>query len=328
MHWQKYPYAPLSKISYGQWAEEVPFVEESDRPWAIPLSMSDGTDVFFDPVRQVYVWYGKMWLDGPDGRMRWKHAMGRIESKDFIHWSKPQLVCTPDDEDELQVEFHTTPVFYYSGVYFCLNRLLDRAVGGGMIDVELMLSRDGFAWQRPFRQSFFLPRGVAGAFDSGAVFTNSTPVLFDDEMRFYFGGYSQGATSADNHKHASGVCLAVLPRDRFAGIEPLEKTDLPTQQEPLTGIGQLTLKPVELKKWKRLSLNADAANGSVQIEVVSADGRRLRGFSQGDAVAIRGDSLAHEVAWQKFGLGDLGEGEYLLRLHLKDAIVYALSFGR
>jgi hypothetical protein len=122
--------------------------------------------------------------------------------------------------------------------------------------------------------------------------------------------------------------LAVLPRDRFAGIEPLEKTDLPTQQEPLTGIGQLTLKPVELKKWKRLSLNADAANGSVQIEVLSADGRHLRGFSQGDAVAIRGDSLAHEVAWQKFGLGDLGEGEYLLRLHLKDAIVYALSFGR
>ena len=80
----------------------MPYADETGRLWDIPQSMSDGTDVFFDPVRQKYVWYGKMWLDGPDGRMRWKHAMGRIESADFIHWSDPELVYAPDDEDPLQ----------------------------------------------------------------------------------------------------------------------------------------------------------------------------------------------------------------------------------
>jgi hypothetical protein len=326
IHWQKHERAPLSKISYGPWAEEVPFTDETSRPWAIPLSMSDGTDVFFDPLREVYAWYGKMWLDGPDGRMRWKHAMGRIESKNFIDWSAPEVVCTPDDDDAPHVEFHTTPVFYHAGLYCCLNQLLDRAAGGGVIDVELMLSRDGLDWQRPFRQQFFLPRGAEGCFDSGSIFTNSTPVVLDHEMRFYYGGYSQGATSADNHQHASGVGLAVLPRDRFAGIAPLAKTDLPTQQQPLEQIGQVTLKPLELENCKGLTINADAQNGRVRVEVLDVQGRRLHGFSREEAVALEGDLLAHEVRWQERTLDDLGAGEYLLRLHLENATVYALSF--
>jgi len=327
IYWQKYERAPLSKISYGQWAEEVPFADETDRPWAIPLSMSDGTDVFYDPVREVYAWYGKMWMDGPDGRMRWKHAMGRIESKNFVDWSAPEMVCTPDDDDAPHVEFHTTPVFYHEGLYCCLNQLLDRAVGGGVIDIELMLSRDSFDWQRPFRQSFFLPRGSEGSFDSGSIFTNSTPVLLDDEMRFYYGGYSQGATSADNHQHDSGVGLAVLPRDRFAGIEPLAGADLPTQQQPLEHTGQVTLKPLELKGWKKLTVNADAKNGRVRVEVLSAQGRRVRGFSREEAVVLEGDLLAHEVRWQEHTLDDLEAGTYLLRLHLENATVYALSLS-
>ena len=327
IHWQKYERAPLSKISYGQWAEEVPFADETDRSWAIPLSMSDGTDVFFDPVREVYAWYGKMWLDGPDGRMRWKHAMGRIESKNFVDWSTPQMLCTPDDNDAPHVEFHTTPVFYHEGLYCCLNQLLDRAIDGGVIDVELMLSRDGLSWQRPFRQSFFLPRGSTASFDSGSLFTNSTPVFLDDEIRFYYGAYSQGATSADNHLHQSGVGLATLPRDRFAGIEALEKSDLPTQKKPLEKIGQVTLKPLALKQWQSITVNTDATHGSVRVEVLDAQGQRLRGFSRDEAIALEGNSLAHAVCWQQRGLGDLGDGEYLLRLHLENATIYALNLS-
>ena len=289
--------------------------------------MSDGTDVFFDPVREVYAWYGKMWLDGPDGRMRWKHAMGRIESKNFVDWSTPQMLCTPDDNDAPHVEFHTTPVFYHEGLYCCLNQLLDRAIDGGVIDVELMLSRDGLSWQRPFRQSFFLPRGSTASFDSGSLFTNSTPVFLDDEIRFYYGAYSQGATSADNHLHQSGVGLATLPRDRFAGIEALEKSDLPTQKKPLEKIGQVTLKPLALKQWQSITVNTDATHGNVRVEVLDAQGQRLRGFSRDEAIALEGNSLAHAVCWQQRGLGDLGDGEYLLRLHLENATIYALNLS-
>jgi hypothetical protein len=70
--------------------------------------MADALDAIYDPVREVFAIYGKMWIDGPDGGMHWKHAMGRIESKDFIHWSRPQLLLAPDDQDPAWVEFHTS----------------------------------------------------------------------------------------------------------------------------------------------------------------------------------------------------------------------------
>jgi hypothetical protein len=324
IHWTKHPKAPLSPIHYGALGQDVPRTTETERPWSVPLSMSDGTDVFFDPVRRVYAWYGKMWLDGPEGHSAWKHAMGRTESSDFLNWSTPELVCAPDDDDLPHVEFHTTPVFFHEGVYICLNQILDRAAGGGVIDVELMLSRDGFTWQRPFRDSFFLPRGASGSFEGGSIFTNSTPVILDTQMRFYYGGYSAGATSSDNSLHTSGIGVATLPRDRFAGITPLELTDVPTQRNPVRHVGQVTMKKCNLSQYQRLELNADAEGGSIRVEVLDAAGRRVPGFLQEDAVAITGDALRHRVYWQDHELGDLPDGEYMLRLHLDGATVFAI----
>ena len=250
--------------------------------------------------------------------------MGRTESSDFLNWSTPELVCAPDDDDLPHVEFHTTPTFFHEGVYICLNQILDRAAGGGVIDVELMLSRDGFTWQRPFRDSFFLPRGASGSFEGGSIFTNSTPVILDTQMRFYYGGYSAGATSSDNSLHKSGIGVATLPRDRFAGITPLERTDVPTQRNPVEHVGQVTMKKCALSRYRRLELNANAEGGSIRVEILDASGRRVPGFLREDAVEITGDALRHEVRWQEHDVGNLPDGEYMLRLHLDNATVFAI----
>lgn len=322
--WTKHLQAPLSVISYGALGGDLPLSTDLDRPWAVPLSMSDGTDVFFDPTRNAYVWYGKMWIDGPEGHMAWKHAMGRTESADFIHWSTPELVLAPDDEDPPHVEFHTTPVFWHEGVYICLNQILDRAVGGGVIDVELMLSRDGRHWQRPFRDQFFLPRGEPGSFTGGSTFTNSTPVLLDDEIRFYYGGYSAGATSSDNERHVSGIGMARLRRDRFAGIAPLASTDLPTQRRPVADIGQVTLKKLSMTGIRGLTLNADASDGTIRAEFLDDTGRRVPGFTAEEAVPVRGDSLTHEVCWAQ--QRTLPDGDCMLRLHLHQSTIYSVRW--
>lgn len=327
IRWTKHSRSPLSAIHYGDLGEDVALSTDGERPWSVPLSMSDATDVFYDPVRCVYAWYGKMWLDGPDGCAAWKHAMGRSESPDFLNWSRPELVCAPDDDDAPHVEFHTTPVFYHEGAYICLNQILDRASGGGVIDVELMVSRDGLDWRRPFRKQLFLPRGRRGSFEGGSIFTNSTPVIFDDEMRFYYGGYSAGATSADDRRHVSGIGLAVLPRDRFAGIAPQACTDVPTQRAPVEHRGQVTLKrSAAASQCRRLELNADAAGGTVRVEVLDAAGRRLPGFLAEDAVPVTGDALDHEVRWRERRIGDLPQGEIMLRLHLDRATLYAVRW--
>lgn len=316
IHWTPYPRAPLLRAAYFNLGDPVPFADERETAaarWRIPLSISDAMDVFFDPLRQRFVMYHKMWIDQPDGTMGWKHGMGRTESSDFLTWSASELVLSPDEFDPDHLEFHHTPVFFYNGRYFALLQDLNRGERGGVIDIELALSRDGWRWERPFRQPFFLARSPAG-FDSGSLFTNGTPVLLKDEFRFYYGGYDQGATGADARYEISGIGLATLPRDRFAAL---------TSQG---GPAQVTLKPVSLGGGGALTLNAAVGTGEIRVELLDAEGYRQRGYYWDEAVPLTGDSLRHPIRWRERSLADLPPGRYMPRLHLRgEARVFALT---
>ena len=208
-----------------------------------------------------------------------------------------------------------------------MNQILNRSVKGGVIDIELGIGRDGIDWHRPFKSHFFLSRSDHNQFDSGSVFTNPTPVILSREIRFYYGGYSQGATGAEDYNHVSGVGLAVLQRDRFAGLTSGSSSAQSTLIKPLQNIGQITLKPIMLANWDQIFLNADASHGTVWVELLDQRGRRIRGFSKDEAIPVQGDSLEHKVRWRDCKLTDLDGGTYLLRLHLDEATVYALTLA-
>jgi len=347
IRWTKHAGGPVSKTPFGgkgtliPFADEGPYVEEKlktgvvRRSWRVPLAMSDALDVFYDERLGLFVGYGKMWTPAPDGTLAWKHAMGRIESKDFIRWSKPELVLTVNDRDAAQLEFHTSPVFAYNGMYFSLNQILDRHVGS--MDAEFMSSRDGKRWDRSLAGAFAIPRGEPGRFDAGSVITNGTPVIVGDEVRFYYGGYrgtaiggvglnEQKLGSKDYH---SGVGLVTTPRDRFVavGINPKSpvKGQKKGQPQLVNTIGNVTLRALDLTGIKAITLNADASKGAVRLEVLNEDGYRLRGFTKDDAVPMKTDGLAHEARWKDKQLGDLPPGRYLLRVHLEKADLFALT---
>jgi hypothetical protein len=313
IHWRKYPKAPLLRASYGSPGEPLPYENESDRPWSVPLAISDALFALYDPNQKMYEIYSKMWIDGPDGGMYWKHVMGRTQSEDFIHWSKPEIVLAPDDCDPPWLEFHASPVFYYNGCYFALLQRLHRDIGGGVIDIELATSRDGIHWERPFRHDLFLKRSQGDHFDSGSVFLDPTPIYLEKEFRFHYAGYSGGATGGDDSKIVSGIGLATMERDRFAGIEPLDH------------IGQITLKPLDLRGIANCSVNADASRGAVRVEVLGEDERRIRGFTRDDATPLQGDQLELSPRWNGRTLADLQPGQYSLRLHLENATVFAIN---
>ena len=315
IRWTKHPGAPLLRTSYGG-HELTPFAGDPGREWHIPLTISDAMDVINDPRRESYVIYSKMWIDGPDGRMHWKHAMGRTESRDFIHWSQPELVLAPDELDPPWAEFHHSPAFYYNGCYFALLQILHRKVRGGIMDAELAISRDGLHWQRPFRSPYFLPRGEPGSFDHGSILTNAAPVFLEDEVRFYYGGYAEGATGGDDIAFKTGVGMASMPRDRFAGLRPIE------------GLGNVVLKPVELTGCREITLNADAKAGRVEVELLNAEGYRVRGYAREDAAPITGDGLRLPVRWQTKTLADLPAGSYCLRVFLQNADLYAVTLAQ
>jgi len=92
-------------------------------------------------------------------------------------------------------------------------------------------------------------------------------------------------------------------------------------------IGQITLKAIDLSNCRNITLNADAIGGSIRVEVLNSQGYRVRGFSKEDAEPIKGDSLSHDVRWNNRTVLDLADGFYLLRLHLDQATVYALTLS-
>ncbi|MGH9396495.1 MAG: hypothetical protein ACRD18_06550 [Terriglobia bacterium] len=314
IHWKKNPNAPLLRASYGTQGDPLPYRDQHG-PWTVPLTMSDAIDAIYDPPRGQFAIYGKMWTDGPDGRMYWKHGMGHTESKDFIHWSRPQLLLTPDEFDPPWVEFHHSPVFYYNDCYFALLQILHRAVGGGVINVELAISRNGLEWKRPFREHFFLARSGGLKFDSGSLFINPMPVLLEDDFHFYYAGYSQGATSGNDYGMLSGIGLATMRRDRFAGLRPIER------------IGQITLKPLSFANLRSITINADASVGSVLPEILDAEGYRIHELAEKDAIPVTGDSLRHPLRWRRRNISEMAPGNYILRLHLKNAEVFAVNLS-
>jgi hypothetical protein len=347
IHWTKYAGGIVSKSSFGNKGMEFPFADEDGyvespgkggtvrRAWRSPLCISDALDVFYDARLGVFVGYGKMWTPWPDGTLSWKHAMGRMESKDFIHWSKPELILTVNDRDAPELEFHTSPVFMHHGMYFSLNQILDRTVGS--MDVELMSSRDGRRWDRSFAGTFAIPRGAAGRFDAGSVITNGTPVILEKEMRFYYGGYrgtAIGGVGFNDPKLGakdfhSGIGLVTTPRDRLValGINPQSPVKGQRKEQPklVNAIGNVTLKPLDLTGVKAIVLNADASKGSLRLEVLNEDGYRLRGFTKDEAVPMKADALAHTARWREKQVGDLPAGRYILRVHLEKADLFAVT---
>ncbi len=354
IHWTKHQ-GMVQKTSYGAKGKQMPFEGESihlvgpvknGRPsqsWLVPLSMSDAQDVFYDDLKGCYVGYGKMWMQGPDGGSHWKHGMGRSESQDFIHWSKPQFLLGVGDNDPPQLEFHTSPVFPYNGQYFSLNQILNRTAG--VMDIELMSSRDGFKWDRPYAGIHFLERGTGAVFDAATMLTNGTPLLIGDEMWFYYGGYrgtAIGAVGLDRQVIGSkdvfsGIGLAMMKKDRFVAVVPEPEIGLrnslkmtrdtvgkaaPTLAKPNT-IGQVTLRPIDLSKVKELSINADASKGKLWVEILNEDGYRVRGFSKDDAAPLTADALEQKVTWKEKDLSQLKPGTYMLRIHLDNAKFFA-----
>ena len=316
IHWVKHSKAPLLQGAYGDPTQPPLSAESQGEPPTRP-AISDVIDLMWDPRRDCFVIYAKTWIDAPDGRRFWKRAIIRTESKDFVDWSMPQLIIVPDDGDLGQI--HGASVFYIHGVYLAtLQRLdfggFDRG-GTGNMPAELALSRDGIHWHRSFQDEMFLPvTGDGKTFDAGCLWTSSTPIHLPEEIRFYYGAYP--GWNSDYKNNSTGIGLAILPRDRFVAIEPTN------------AIAQVTLKSIQLGNAKRLTVNADATNGDVRVELLTAEGYRVAGYTRDQSVVITGNSLLHQVNWKDKAMTDLAAGRYQLRLHLKNARLFALTIQR
>jgi len=247
----------------------------------------------------------------------------RSESADFLHWSEPELVLTPDLDDDPDIEYYGMSVFERHGWYFGLMEYWDGL--RDCIETRLFISRDGRRWQKAGRAPL-----IAATYDwnrkwSGCA--SNRPIIINDSMLFYFHG------RMTSHHYTAGqqwgvIGYASLSVDQFCAIEA-------------TGGGRLDTVPLE---WPggELLLNADTResfeshpahmNGEIAVEVLDAGGEPLPEWSGENKAVFHGHTYCRNrigegmVCWPgERKLDELKDLTIRLRFHLRHARLFTLA---
>jgi len=258
------------------------------KPWPVVRHNHDINNLFYDPLRRRYVATISVYTTGPTWTGQRRTTM-QTTSRDLIAWEKPWYVLTADDRvDEGQTQFYAMSGYLARGdLLLGLVKVLrddlrapdtpDGAFGVGY--TTLAWTRDGEHWVRD-PAAFFEPDPDPNAWDHAHAWLDfQLPV--GDRVHLYYGGYRYG------HKmdrwEGRQIGLVRIERDRYV-----------SRDADGSG-GTLTTPPVVLE-GARMTLNADVW-GEIRVRLLDTRGGPLPGFDADQCRPMRGDSLAHEVAW-------------------------------
>ena len=308
---------------------------------------NDVITAYYDEERQLYVAFPKH-STAVRGQVRRCFAMST--SKDFIVWTAPRYVFTPDLRDDAgslarleevrsQLDVPDSPElmrteFYGIGVYpaesctlafpwvFTINNNARYGNHEGPSEIQLASTRDLETWERPFRTPI-VPHGKPGDWDSGFLATQSRALRVGDEIRLYYAGanYTHGTPclareegTGRGTKFNGSIGLATWKLDRFVSADgPAEGGSLVT--EPVVFTGQ------------RLELNAAATQpgAHITVELLDAAGRPDAAWGISDPVT--GDSLRQTVTWKgKSDLATLAGKPVSIRFTLRNAALFSFAF--
>ena len=302
----------------------------------------------WDSIRETYAAYveNSHHRRGPFG----KRIIGRTESPDLIHWNEAETILIPDEDDFPDTEFYELPVMVYEGMYVGMPWIFRTT--NVTHHPEIAFSRDGYRFERAYREPF-ITRGAARAdFDSVSIYSHSQMVVGDQILTYYSGrNWRSPETLLDlGDKATAAIGLAVTPLDGFVSLDG-GKGWVPQYSDG-----------VDLKNTKNLDYLLDISEGpesfsqmvtrsfrfsgselhlnmhasplgagpglpEVRVEVLTPNHEWVSGFSFQEADPITTTSLDHVVTWS--GSSDLSKfaGEPIkLRFYFKNAKLYSLQF--
>ena len=296
-----------------------------EEDWRV-FGVSDILSVNKDPLKNRYMGIFKQLafpVEGYDARARASTPRFVVQSssEDFIHWEPVHRIITADYPSD-QTEFYGMDVIVRGDLYLGFLRVLrddlpadpdGEAAGIGW--TELTYSRDGESWTR-IREPFMDRNPEPGSWDHAMLWTPA-PTYVGDEMRYYFGGYSSG------HKiETRSIGLATAPRDRFAALASPEP-----KGEGQTEPAFVWTRPVSWRTGK-LTVNADAARGSLSVAIMRLTGEPVPGYLFEDCTAIVTDRIDHAVEWnEKDCLPDSDRDGLVIAFRLQDARLFGFSIA-
>ena len=296
-----------------------------DAPGNPGFKTSDTLTLAFDPKTREYLAFHKL---GTKIRGYSRRTVHLRTSKDFRTWSPSKLVMAPDEKDDAwakrdpqRTEFYNMSVFPYAGQFlglvtvFRLERHLKKTVAhqsahDGPIHAQLVHSRDGRTWHRLDDRTPVIPNGPDD-YDAGCILgVTNTPVICGDEMWLYYTAITTGHGGAMPAKRIT-IGRAAW---RLDGLVSLDAGDQG---------GVVETVPVRMT-GDRLVVNADAANGSLTVELLDENGRPLAGYAAAECVPIRSDAVRHVVQWKGQARPETRR-PVRLRFRLRGAKLYAFS---
>ena len=176
--------------------------------------------------------------------------------------------------------------------------------------MKVSFSRDGFHWDRPYREAFIPATRTAGSWDRGYVQSvGGICTVVGDQLRFYYIGFKGGDSSS--YMHSNGATgMATLRRDGFASMST-------------TGEGSLTTRPVKFS-GKYMFVNVNCPAGELKVEILDKNNKVIDGFSADKCKAVTIDSTIQQVEWNGISdLSSLAGEEVRFRFKLKNGDLYA-----
>ena len=302
----------------------------------IPGYMSDTqTVVRYDERKGRYVGYFRGWAglernSKHQGRSRWhgRRTIAYAESDRFDSWPVPETLVAPDVLDSADTDIYTNAYTPWPGApqaHLMFPAMYHRAQD--ILDVHLMVSRDGIHWQRPSRAPI-IPSGEPGTPSEGGVYAGCGIIrtasgdwaliynpIWHTHNQLHFQSPVESA-----HQYPDYVCRALWRED---GIMSLEA---PTEGKCTTVPLIFSGRALQVNAWTRYG-------GEIRVELVDATneamsfGEIVTGRSFEDCDPISGDAPRHVVTWRGDpDLSTLIGRPIRLRLWMRRARLYAFRF--
>jgi hypothetical protein len=307
-------------------ADGIHWKELPGAPLFTGFAMDTQNVLVWLPAEQCYAIYLRTWTGDEPGKPRWRgvRLIARATSKDFVHWTAPEVMSTGDAEPENLYTNATHPYFRAPQILISLpfrfaeeRQLLPeeelvqlgvhKSMWKGVSDAVLMSSRGGSRYDRKFRESFVRP----GPDRINWAARSNMPAL---------GVVPTGATEMSMYlvcRYGTKECQLerrTLRLDGFASLHAGYER------------GDAVSKPLVLEGEVLRANFATSSIGWVKIAVVDADGAELAGFGESDAAELAGDDVDRVVTWKSGkSIAELRGRTVRLKFIARDADVY--SFG-
>jgi hypothetical protein len=277
---------------------------------------------FWSVAENKYVAYYRVFVDGV-------RSVARVESDDFIHWSKPTQMSYSDTDSAVPSDHlytsQTQPYFRAPHIYistagrFVPGRRVvsdEQAVSlgvhpsyfGDVSDVILMSSRGGGEYQRQFTDAFIKPGIGLNNWVSRTNFPALNVVSSGpNEMSLY--------VQSDYGQPSHHLRRYSMRTDGFA-----------TMRAPRSG-GELITKPLTFT-GEQLHLNySTSAAGDVRVEIQDVEGKPLPSYGLSDTKELIGNEIDGVYSWNNADNVKPLIGEPVrLRFLLKDAELFSFQF--